>query len=146
MSYFCRKKDMPKRKTLESKIANRINRSVASVFVRQDFKDIGGYDQVGRILRLLVGKGVLINVGYGIYARAKKSTLSGNIIPEKPLNEIAQEALVKLGLKIVPSKYEQAYNNGDSTQVPTGRVIGVKGRISRKIGYDGKYVSFERYA
>jgi hypothetical protein len=36
------------------------------------------------------------------------------------------------------------YNAGRSTQVPTGRVIAVKSRISRKIGYDGNYVAFER--
>ena len=30
-----------------------------------------------------------------------------------------------------------------TTQVPTGPVIAVKGRISRKIGYGGAYVSYE---
>ena len=32
---------------------------------------------------------------------------------------------------------------GKTTQVPTGPVIAVKGRISRKIGYGGTYVSYE---
>jgi hypothetical protein len=131
--------------TLEEKITYRVKRSAASVFVRQDFEDIGGYDQVGRIIRQLVQKGLLMNIGYGLYARAKRSTLSGKIIPEKPLPELAQEALRKLGIKTMPSKAETLYNEGKSTQVPTGRRIGVQGRISRKIGYDGKYVSFEQY-
>ena len=132
--------------TLESRIAYRIKRNAAAVFVRQDFEDIGGYDQVGRILKQLVEKEVLINLGYGIYARAKKSSVSGKTIPEKSLPELSQEALKKLGVKIVPSQAEQEYNSGSSTQVPTGRVIGVRGRISRKIGYDGKYITFEQYA
>lgn len=132
--------------TLEGKITYRVKRSAVSVFVRQDFEDIGGYDQVGRILRQLVQKGLLINIGYGVYARAKQSALSGKVIPEKPLPELAQEALSKLGVKIIPTKAQKAYNEGNTTQVPTGRVIGVKGRISRKIGYNGKYVSFEQYA
>jgi len=36
-----------------------------------------------------------------------------------------------------------AYNEGRTTQVPTGRVVGVKGRVKRKIGYAGKYITFE---
>lgn len=132
--------------TLESRIAYRVKRSIATVFVRQDFEDIGGYDQVGRILRQLIKKGLLINIGYGIYARTKQSVLTGKTIPEKPLPELAQEALTKLGVKMVPTKAQQIYNDGKSTQIPTGRVIAVKGRISRKIGYNGKYVFFEQYA
>jgi len=52
----------------------------------------------------------------------------------------------RLGIKVVPSEMEEEYNSGRSTQVPTGRVIGVEGRISRKIGYQGVYVSFEQHA
>ena len=130
--------------TLEGKITYRVKRSAASVFIRQDFADIGGYDQVGRILRLLVQKELLINIGYGVYARTTLSTFSGKIIPEKSLPELAEEALKKLGIKIMPTYYERLYNEGKSTQVPTGRVIGVQGRISRKIGYNGKYVLYEK--
>ena len=36
--------------TLEGKITYRIKRSEASVFLRRDFEDLGGYDQVGRVL------------------------------------------------------------------------------------------------
>ena len=116
------------------------------MFVRQDFADIGGYDQVGRTLRLLVQKGLLIKIGYGVYARTKLSTLSGELIPEKSLPELAREALKKLGIKIMPTEFQRLYMNGISTQVPTGRVIGVQGRITRKIGYKEKYVSYEKCA
>ena len=132
--------------TLEGKITYRVKRSAASVFIRQDFADISGYDQVGRILRLLVQKGLLIKIGYGVYARTKLSILSGEIIPEKSLPELARGVLKKLGIKIMPTEYQRLYMNGISTQVPTGRVIGVQGRISRKIGYNGKYVSYEQCA
>ena len=33
--------------TLEGKMTYRIKRSEASVFLRRDFEDLGGYDQVG---------------------------------------------------------------------------------------------------
>lgn len=137
---------MPIKDTLEGKITYRVKRSRTPVFVRDDFKDIGGYDQVGRILRGLVKNGLLINLGYGTYARSKKSSVSGAVVPEKPLPELAKELLKKLGVKVVPSSAERAYNSGKSTQVPTGRVIGVKGRIVRRIGYKGRYVSFEKVA
>ena len=137
---------MPIKDTLEGKIAYRVKRSKSPVFIRDDFKDIGGYDQVGRVLRALVKKGLLISLGYGAYARSKKSSVSGAIVPEKPLPELAKELLKKLGVKVVPSSAERAYNSGKSTQVPTGRMIGVKGRIVRRIGYNGRYISFEKVA
>ena len=137
---------MPIKNTLEGKIAYRVKRSRSPVFVRDDFKDIGGYDQVGRILRGLVKKELLISLGYGTYARSKKSSVSGIVVPEKPLPELAKELLKKLGVKVVPSSAERAYNSGKTTQVPTGRVIGVKGRIVRRIGYQGRYISFEKVA
>lgn len=137
---------MPIRDTLEGKITYRVKRSKTPVFVRDDFKDIGGYDQVGRILRGLVNQGFLVSLGYGTYARSRKSSVSGAVVPEKPLPELARELLKKLGVPIVPSSAEVAYNSGKSTQVPTGRVIGVKGRIIRRIGYNGRYISFEKIA
>jgi len=137
---------MPVKNTLESKITYRVKRSKTPVFVRDDFKDIGGYDQVGRVLRGLVKNDLLIRLGYGTYARSKKSSVSGAIVPEKPLPELAKELLKKLGIKVAPASAEKAYNSGASTQVPTGRVIGVKGRIVRRIGYKGRYVSFEKVA
>ena len=47
---------MKKRKTLESRITTRITRKKCAVFLCSDFDDLGGYDQVGRVLRSLVAK------------------------------------------------------------------------------------------
>lgn len=130
--------------TLKSKVSYRIKRSKDSVFLRENFKDIGGYDQIGRILRELIEDGLLVSLGYGVYARTKKSRINNHLIPEKPLQELAKDVIRKLGMKSLPSSAERAYNEGRTTQVPTGRVIGIKGRIARKIGYNGNYVSFEQ--
>ena len=131
-------------KTLEDKVSYRITRSKQNVFMRRDFEDLGGYNQIGRVLRQLVQSKILIKIGYGLYAKTKKSALSGNIIPVKPLPNLAKEAIERLGLKTSPSKLELDYNAGRTTQVPTGRLIAVKGCISRKIGYNGVYISYER--
>ncbi len=132
--------------TLRGKVAYRIKRSKMPVFVRQDFKDLAGYDQVGRALKELVGRGLLIKLGYGAYARAKKSSISGNLVPEKPLSDLTKILLKKLGIQAAPSLAQRAYNAGQSTQVPAGRVIGVNRRINRQVGYNGKYISFEKVA
>lgn len=133
-----------KTQTLDQRISKRIARSKADIFVRGDFKDLGGYDQVGRSLRKLTDKGELIRVGYGLYARATKSPLTGKTVPVKSLPNVAREALARLRIPTQPSRMERAYNEGRITQVPTGRVIAVKGRVSRKIGYEGTYVVYER--
>jgi len=135
---------MAKKRTLENQIICRIKRSTRSVFLRQDFETLGGYDQVGRILRQLIRKQFLIKIGYGIYMRSKVSDLSGNIITEKPLPTLAKEALKRLGIKTYPTKAEDAYRDGNSTQVPTGQIIGIQGRFSRKISCNGRSLFFEK--
>lgn len=138
-----RQESRQRSETLKQKILKRIVRKRTDVFFRKDFKDLGGYDQVGRALRQLVREGQLVKIGYGLYARAKRSSLSGKTIPSQTLPKLATEALNRLNVKVSPSKSNLDYNEGRTTQVPTGRVIGVRQRISRKIGYNGKYVSFE---
>ncbi len=128
---------------LETRVMKRIARKRGDVFLRADFRDLGGYDQVGRALRRLVRKGQLLKVGYGIYTRAVKSPFSDKPIPPKGLATLT-EALKRLGVEIAATKLEQDYNTGRTTQVPTGRVVAVRGRIIRKLGYNGISLSFER--
>ena len=130
--------------TLKSKVKYRISRRKDHVFTPGDFFDLSDRDQVGRVLRRLVADGVLIRFGQGLYAKAKRSSLTGKKIPVKPLPELAREALSsKLKVKMATAKDLERYNRGATTQVPTGRVIAVKGRISRKMAYDGKSITYE---
>ncbi|HEY6528299.1 MAG TPA: DUF6088 family protein [Cellvibrionaceae bacterium] len=131
-------------KTLKSKVKYRINRSQGTVFTPKDFFDLSDRDQVGRVLRQMVAAGELIKFGQGLYAKAKPSKLTGKIIPVKPLPELAKEALIeKLKVKVVTAGEAKAYNSGKSTQIPTGRVIAVKGRVSRKMSFDGKSIKYQ---
>ena len=81
----------------------------------------------------MVSKGRLIKAGYGIYTRARPSAIDGNPTPAKGLRELAREALGRVGVETAPTRMEQDYNAGRTTQVPTGRVIGVRGRLRRQI-------------
>lgn len=132
-----------KTETLETRIINRIERKRGDVFLRSDFEDLGGYDQVGRVLRGLVRTGQLLKVSHGLYTRAVKSPFSDNPVPPKGLTTL-KEALQRVGVEIVQTRMERDYNAGRTTQVPTGRVVAVRGRVRRKIGYDGINLSFER--
>ncbi len=132
-----------KPETLEAKLAKRIERKRGDVLLRTDFTDLGGYDQVGRALANLVRKRQLMKVGRGLYTRVKTSPFSGEILPANGLRTLT-EALKRVGVETVPTRMEQDYNAGLTTQVPTGRVVGVRRRVRRKIGYDGVYLSFER--
>jgi hypothetical protein len=131
-------------KSLKSKVKYRISRSKGVVFTPRDFFDLSDRDQVGRVLRQLVADNSLIKFGQGLYAKAKRSSLTGKLIPLKPLPELAKEALIeKLNVKVVVAVDVERYNSGRTTQVPTGRLIAVKGRVSRKMAYDGKSIKYQ---
>ena len=132
-----------KSKNLETRVVNRIERKRGDVFLRSDFKDLGGYDQVGRVLRGLVRKGRLLKVSHGVYTRAVKSPFSDNPVPPKGLTTL-KEALKRVGVEVVQTHLERDYNAGRTTQVPAGRVIAVTKRVRRKIGYNEIFVAFER--
>lgn len=133
-------------KTLENKLRYRIRRSKAKVFLPNDFSDLGGRDQVARALRSLISNDEIIKIGYGLYAKASYSTLLKKSLPAASIPDLAREALDKLGIPTALTIYEKLYNERKSTQVPSGRVIGVKERISRKISYGATDIVYERVA
>ena len=131
------------KETLETRLLRRIDRKRGDVFLRSDFADLGGYDQIGRALLQLVRRGRLMKLGYGLYSRAVKSPLDDSLIPPRGLSTL-REGLKRVGIETLPSRSVQDYNTGRTTQVPTGRVVGVRRRVRRKIGYSGFMLRFER--
>lgn len=130
--------------TIADAIEQRLIRSKRNVFLRGDFTRLGSYDAVGRALRQLVDRGRLIQIGYGLYAKAERSPFTGKSAPLIGIKKLATEALGRLGKAVSSSALEAAYNSGHSKQVPTGRVLAVKDRVRRRIGYGGNYVVLER--
>lgn len=131
-------------KTIDQKIQYRIAKSKENVFIPKDFADISGRDQVSRALRNSIKKGKLVKIGYGLFAKTKYSTLFNQTMLIKDLPSLAKEGLQKLGINTFPTEYERLYNEGKSTQVPSGSVIGVRQRVSRVIEYDGWKIAYER--
>ncbi len=127
----------------------RMRRSLAlrkdDVFVRSEFVSMGSEAQVSRALRSLIQRGIIVKLGVGVYAKAKKSVLSGAAIPVKPISMLAPIALRKLGIKIYPSQMAQEYNAGVSMQIPAGNIVNIgKNRIIRKIGFGKQSIAYER--
>jgi uncharacterized protein DUF6088 len=138
---------MRQRKTLREKIEARIARNTQDdVFLPREFADLGGEDQVLRVLRGLVREGHLVRLGYGVYVRAVVSQLSGTPILYSPSGFLgaARQALTKLGVPWEPTEAERAYNEGRSTQVPVNPVVRVKGRFSRQLRYGNAELVLER--
>lgn len=128
---------------LEKRIQYRIKKSKASVFMLPDFLDLSDRDQVMRALRKLIKKGLILKVGQGVYVKAEHSLLSDSYVPSITLSDIGKAVAKKLKIKVIPNKFEVWYNEVKSTQVPTGLVISIIGRINRKIGFNGIYIKYE---
>src|SRR6266480_2252373 len=137
MSGSCKARDMRERKkTLRERIEERISRKRNDdVFLTREFRDLGGEDQVLRVLRTLVREKRLVRLGYGVYGRAVVSRLSGDAIlySQNGFLGAARQALTKLGVTWEPSETERDYNEGRSTQIPLNPVVRVKGRFSRRL-------------
>lgn len=134
---------MPVIEILEKRIQYRIKKSKDAVFMLSDFLDLSDRDQIMRALRKLIQKSLIIKVGQGVYVKAEKSIINGDLIPVINLTEIGKIVAKKLKIKTIPNKYELWYNEGKTTQVPTGYVIPVLGRINRRIGFNGVYIKYE---
>ena len=123
------------RPALKSKVATKISRSRREVFLRSDFEKLAGYDQVGRALRQLTSDGLLVKIGYGLYAKARPNRITG--IPMLSANggftQVAEEALNRLGIMWEASPSTKAYQAG-STQIPANAEVVIFDRFSRKIG------------
>jgi hypothetical protein len=127
---------MTQAKTLREKIEKRIaRRRREDVFLPREFADLGGEDQVLRVLRNLVRNKRLVRLGYGVYGRAVVSRLSGEAILNSANGFLgaARQALSKLGVAWEPTEAERAYNERRSTQVPVNPVVRIKGRFSRRL-------------
>jgi hypothetical protein len=130
--------------TINRKVQTRVMRSKGSVFLRSDFKDIADYDQVGRALRELVQEGLLIKIGYGLYARARINRITGNVMADNPSGSdgVVIEAMEKLGVEYQLDDLSRMNLSGDSTQIPAKvKIIPKKTRFTRKIAIGKQFVN-----
>lgn len=127
-------------RTLKQRIEYRMRRRAKDdVFLPREFTDLSDEDQVLRVLRNLVKEGRLMKIGYGVYARAVCSRITGRPMVDSAngFSSAALQALTKLGVDWEPSSAVKAYNEGRSTQIPVNPVVKVRGRFQRRLS-DGR--------
>jgi len=119
-------------------VKERMVRSIAlrksEVVLRGDFESMGSASQVSRALKALIEDGKIIRLGYGIYAKARPSVLSGKPVARVSLAQLGQEALQKLGVTVQLGRAQAAYAAGKTTQIPVRTTFNTgQRRITRKI-------------
>ena len=141
---------MRRRRTLRETVEARIAERRDDVFLPREFRDLGGEDQVLRVLRGLLREGRLVRLGYGVYGRAETSRLTGEpmLAARGGFIDAARQALDKLGVPWEPTEFQQAYNDGRSTQVPVNPAVrlkkGGKSRFARHLSYQDQVLRLER--
>lgn len=137
---------MRRKQTLREKVEGRIAERRDDACLPREFRDLGGEDQVLRVLRGLVRDGRLVRLGYGVYGRAEVSRLSGQpmLAAEGGFIGVARQALDKLGVPWEPTEFQRAYNEGRTTQVPVNPALRVKGRFVRRLRYQDTELRLDR--
>ncbi|APE04074.1 S-adenosylhomocysteine hydrolase (plasmid) [Alteromonas mediterranea] len=130
--------------TIQDRIKARVKRSKRSVFIRSDFKDIADYDQVGRALRRLTRNGLLMKIGYGLYARARTNRITGKLMPDNAAGAdgVLIEAMQRLGVEFKLDVLSNKYLSGQSTQLPAKvKITPLDPRFTRRIAVGKRYIN-----
>ncbi|WP_295899500.1 DUF6088 family protein [uncultured Vibrio sp.] len=106
--------------TAIDKIHKTIKLSNRYVFERKDFANCASYGQVGRVLKKLVEKGVLLKIGYGLYTKSRLNSLTKKPMPTNPggTDAIMREILKMRGVEFELDAMSQKSIIGLSTQIP----------------------------
>lgn len=136
-----------KKLSVELEIERTLSRGLKrNVFIRKDFIGLGNYNQIGKALINLTRKAKLIRIGHGLYAKARINRITGSpmLAAEGGFDQVAKEALTRLGIKWQPSRAEQNYNAGLSTQVPVNTHVIIKSKFKPSIYIDKFKLSIQR--
>lgn len=132
---------------LEDRMKRSIKLSKSLVFLRADFKKMGSYSQVGRVLAKLLKEGGLARVSTGVYVKTRINKFSGKPMPAGTLEMIGGEVFRKLKIEIAPNFLVEEYNSGKSTQIPVIPCVNTGGRrITRKITVGLRTIEYESNA
>lgn len=139
------KSDEGQPKTTAGRCRKHLRESPANVFRTLAFRPFGSRAAVQRALAQLIRDEKLVRIGVGVYARAKRSSLTGAAIPVAPLEVLAPQALALFGVEVWPPRAYRDYNEGRTNQVPWQFVLNTgTRRITRRLQFKGKGPGYER--
>lgn len=106
----------------------KIDNTSALVFSRRDLDTPFSRSTQTRAIRRAINAGALVRLAPGLYARARRSCVTGRPTPDGSPERVLAGVARCLGVEIRQSQAQRAYNERRSTQVPTGRRVAVIGR------------------
>ncbi|BDX20917.1 hypothetical protein TUM22923_02380 [Polynucleobacter sp. TUM22923] len=131
--------------TVKDRVIAKIKRSTSPVFLRKEFDRLGDYRQVSRAVNEVTASGVLLRVGFGLYVKARASSLDGQPVPTTTLLNIGLEVMRKIGVEADIGNDAKDLREGRSTQVPMLPIINIgRSRVSRKIAIGKREIVYEK--
>lgn len=129
---------------LNEKMLRTVEQHQGNIILRSDVAHLGSASHVSAVLRRLQADGILVQIGLGVYAKTRTSTITGATVPAGSLETLADEVLKRLGIGVTAGRAAREYNAGKTTQMP-GEVVAHTGqrRISRKIIVGGRVLRYE---
>lgn len=122
-------------KSITSKVLKRIRRLSGDVVLRSDVANISEPRQISRALDRLVKRGYLAKLGYGVYAKLVRSEIAQTTYLKEGVLPTMRAALNRLNIRWEPSREEQEYQAGRSTQIPVNPTTKLKDRFRRQLRY-----------
>lgn len=129
---------------IQERLLRSIKQRTSNVILRAELAGKGSSSQVTEALKALQDQGVIVRIGTGVYAKTRRSSVTGALIPAGSLESLASETLRKLGVSVQAGSAAAEYNTGKTTQLPGAFVANTgRRRISRKIEVGGRRVVYE---
>lgn len=138
------------RNTYRNDLLTKINSLPGQVFTREELSiDTSNKEQLrlNRALKAFLAEGILIKVSHGLYAKATQMRFSNGetrTVLQASFEEVAVEALDKLNIQWELSSAIQAYNRGETTQIPAVFSVSLRSRFRGSIRAEGRHLLFER--
>lgn len=80
---------------LQERMLRAIKQRAGSVILRRELAGLGSASQVTEALKALQARGVIVRIGTGVYAKTRRSSVTGKTIPAGTLEKLGLEALRK---------------------------------------------------
>ena len=135
--------------TYRKKLLSQIESMNTEVFTRDDLTHSHSNKiqlRLNRALKAFIDQGKIIKVTHGLYAKAMQMKFPNGkikIVLRDSFEAIAILALNKLGVRWEFGRAIQAYNRGETTQVPAVFSIKLHSRFRGSISVEGRRVIFE---
>lgn len=129
---------------IKERLKEAITQMNGTLVMRQDLREIASDRQLSRALKALIEEGVLVRFGHGLYAKARRSSISGKPVPQTGPSELAVEFLKKQGIPIRLGEAQEAYASGKTPDVPVHIAFNTgKYKVTRKFMLGRVRVRFE---